>query len=98
LMAGNGTDVPRYPPPRPARAGKRTEVGESSHHTPGPWAWGYIGEKSNGYIVGLACKQDGTMLSGYVDADDIVETLIYKGVIGEHEAATCNYADARLIA
>lgn len=67
-------------------------------HTPGPWAWGYISDKNNGYVVGVACDLDGKTVSGCVDRDDITDQLLYKSVIGEHEAATCNYADARLIA
>lgn len=62
--------------------------------TPGPWSWGHIGEKTNGYVVGIACKEDGTPLAGLVEeVDDRVDTILYRGFVGEHEAATVNYAD-----
>lgn len=67
--------------------------------TKGPWSWGYIGEKSNGYVVGLSCKEDGTPLAGLVEErEDMVDQILYQGQIGEHEAATCNYADPAFIA
>ena len=68
-------------------------------HTPGPWAWTHIGEKVNGYVVGVACDINGKELSGYIeDRDDLVDEIIYKHEVGELEASTVNYEDASLIA
>ena len=74
--------------------------------TPGPWAWAHIGEKVNGYVIGNAVNGKGEDLSGHVEffdydeeSGDIVEThLTFHEVVGDHEASTCNYADATFIA
>ena len=65
--------------------------------TPGPWAWSYIGEKVNGYVIGGACDVDGKPLTGCVDEADLPDQVLYKSSVGEHEAATCNYADPAAI-
>ena len=70
-----------------------------SGHTPGPWAWAHTSDKDNGYVVGLACDIHGEPLTGLVDFDDLPDELLCSFcAIGEHEAATCNYADAHLMA
>ena len=67
-------------------------------HTEGPWAWMRIGEKINGYVVGVACDRNGKQLSGYIDDQlDMVDGVIYKSDVGDREGATVNYADAELI-
>jgi len=71
--------------------------------TPGPWAWVPVGEKVNGYQIGTIFDKDGKPLSGYVDECDVDgnildEELLYKYMIGEVEAAVCNYCDADFIA
>ena len=68
-------------------------------HTPGPWAWMHVGEQSNGYVVGTAFDRTGKQLSGMiVDRYDMADEILYRSYVGEMEGATCNYADARLIA
>ena len=67
-------------------------------HTEGPWSWAYIGEKTNGYVIGVACDLNGKQLSGLIhDRDDMVDELLYKYCVGEHETSTVNYDDAKLI-
>ena len=67
-------------------------------HTEGPWSWAYMGEKTNGYVIGVACDLNGKQLAGLIhDRDDMVDELLYKYCVGEHEASTVNYADAKLI-
>lgn len=73
--------------------------------TPGPWAWTYIGEKVNGYVVGVCCDKDGKELAGHQEFDlydeesgVFVENIVTAQMIGEHEAATCNYSDPKFIA
>jgi len=71
--------------------------------TEGPWAWGQIGEKINGYVVGIAIHEDETFHSGYLDENkidedgDFVEDVLRFSYIGEHEASTCNYGDPDFI-
>lgn len=62
--------------------------------TEGPWCWTYFGSKDNGYIVGKAW-QDGIECVGHIENDDDFEEPI---VLGEHEAATCNYGNPEFIA
>ncbi len=85
----------------------------TTKHTPGPWAWMPIGEKTNGYVIGTVFDKNDKQLSGYVEdtAEEkrpvkkkfkkfneyMDEELLYKSMIGEHEASTCNYANAHLI-
>lgn len=69
--------------------------------TPGPWCWGYIGEKTNGYIIGTACDEDGKPFEGnvpefYANGGEVI--LHSPSMIGEHEASTVRYGDASLIA
>lgn len=67
--------------------------------TEGPWSWDSQGDKVNEYVVGIACKPDGTLLEGRIDDSlDMVDEVIYKHCVGEHEAATCNYGDPDFIA
>lgn len=62
--------------------------------TNGPWCWAQIGEKVNGYILGTGEDESGKPYDGLVEDDDeLCEPLL----IGEHEAATCNYHDPALI-
>lgn len=64
----------------------------------GPLSWAPIGEKVNGFVIGWACTPDDTPVQGRIeDRDDIVDDLVYKGELGEHEAATCNYADPDIL-
>jgi hypothetical protein len=68
--------------------------------TEGPWAWEAIGEMVNGYVLGLACDENGELVEGYIedDPDAITDPIIRRSMIGEHEAATCNYGDPEFIA
>jgi hypothetical protein len=72
--------------------------------TPGPWSWDFIGEKTNGYVIGIACDEEGNQLSGHLEdhrsEDDpmMLDDLVYHQSIGEYEASTCNYKDPELIA
>lgn len=83
----------------------------SQKHTSGPWAWCFIGDKTNGYIVGTFFDKNNKQLSGQLTDDDIWldegaspgdycdELLIESNeIVGDHEVATCNYANAHLIA
>ena len=63
-----------------------------------PWAWSYIGEKTNGYIIGKAWDQNGNDVAGHVSDDDLHERIGEAMGLIQHEAATCNYANARGIA
>lgn len=68
-----------------------------SEATPGPLSWSYIGDKMNGYVIGVACREDGTPLVGHVSEDDMVEDFLALSTVGEHEAATCNYVDPAFV-
>jgi hypothetical protein len=59
-----------------------------------PWSWEQIGEKVNGYVIGVAFTEDGEPIAGRVQEPDFVVDGI---LVGEHEAATCNYDDPGLI-
>ena len=67
--------------------------------TEGPWSWEYIGEKVNGYAIGLAYDENGEVLSGLIknDPDAMTDSILRKYLVGEHEATTCNYSDADAI-
>mgnify|MGYP001560868222 CR=1 FL=1 len=68
--------------------------------TKGPWSWFDISDKGNGYIIGTAFDERGRQLCGRIP-DDLFfdeEKLRIGAQIGEHEAATCDYADADFIA
>jgi hypothetical protein len=68
--------------------------------TPGRWAWEYIGEKVNGYVIGLAFDKDGKEISGLItdDPDAMTDPIVRRYLIGEHEASTCNYGDPEFVA
>jgi hypothetical protein len=66
--------------------------------TKGPVAWAHIGEKTNGYVVGTICDEEGNALSGFVDWDQFVdEEILTCTPIGDKEASVCRYEDAELI-
>ena len=58
--------------------------------TDSPWCWSIISIKDNGYIIGSACDLNDEPYSGFVEIDVV---LVDPVMIGEHEAATCNYSD-----
>lgn len=68
--------------------------------TGGPWAWEQVGEKSNGFVVGGACDEDGTPIEGLIEdpEDFVVDEVIRRDFVGEKEGATVNYGDAAFIA
>ena len=68
-------------------------------HTPGPWAWEWIAEKSNEWAVGQAWREDGTPISGQiVEGEWLEDTIIERRLIGMNESGHANAADAHLIA
>jgi hypothetical protein len=83
----------------PLTADERARLRELCERaTEAPWAWSYIGEKVNGYVIGIGVHLDGTIASGFEeDRDDITDGLLECMEIGNHEAATCNYADPDFI-
>lgn len=68
--------------------------------TCGPWAWENTGDKGgNGFVVGLACTEDGTPLNGKLpETEFVVDDIIRGDVIGGVEASTVNHDDANFIA
>ncbi len=65
-----------------------------SSATPGPWAWAFNGDKSNGYGVGGAFDEDGEPVAGFLE-DDI--GLTDPVLIGTLETASANPSDPALI-
>lgn len=65
--------------------------------TPGPLAWGFLRRDDNGYIIGAGVAVDGKPVSGFVRTSDITDEFLCKSLIGEYEAATCNYKDPEAI-
>ena len=74
--------------------------------TPGPWCWESVAEKSNEFVVGLACNKNGEMLSGCINGVDydeqtcayIEDSVIRSSVVGANEDGNANFSDAALIA
>jgi hypothetical protein len=70
-----------------------------SAHTPGPWAWEWVAEKSNEWAVGQAWREDGTPISGQIQEGEWIEdVIIERRLIGMNESGHANAADAQLIA
>ena len=72
-----------------------------SKATEGPWAWESVAEKSNDWVVGIACAESGAAILGHIDPPDdcaMVDTIIRHQEIGANESAAASLSDADFIA
>jgi hypothetical protein len=84
--SGSATDI--------ATGGKVAPV----PHTPLPWAWEWIAEKSNEWAVGQAWHEDGTPIAGRIpDGAWIEDTVIERRLVGMNESGHASAADAEFI-
>jgi hypothetical protein len=72
--------------------------------TAGPWCWEQVGEKENGFIIGMAIDSDGNPASGlietsrYDDDADVFVDCYFEHVQVCESGHSCVYSNADFVA